>query len=97
MSLRLLLVVVTVLAIPHGIAFILMPDFVAASYGLSPSSAVALVERLFGGVLPAWGAILWSARNFRDDGAVRAVHQSQRNGRSRKLDDWSGWLGHWQL
>ncbi|OSI23732.1 hypothetical protein BST65_20700 [Bradyrhizobium canariense] len=67
------MLIVTVLAIPHGIAFNLMPDLVAASYGLSPSPDVALAGRLFGGALLAWGGMLWSARNFRDDGAVRAV------------------------
>jgi hypothetical protein len=37
----------------------------------SPSSV--LTARLFGGALLAWGAIIWFAKDFRDEAAVRGV------------------------
>ncbi|SIN91869.1 hypothetical protein SAMN05443247_00714 [Bradyrhizobium erythrophlei] len=73
MTLRTFLTIVAVLAIPHGIAFVFAPDLLATVYGLDHSPAVALMSRLFGGALLAWGGIIWSCRNFRDDAAVRAV------------------------
>jgi hypothetical protein len=50
-----------------------VPEQVAASYGLVSSPSSVLTARLFGGALLAWGAILWAARTFRDESAVRAV------------------------
>lgn len=73
MNLRMFLAILAVLAIAHGIAFVLAPELVDAIYGLSQSPAVALMSRLFGGALLAWGGMIWSARDFRDEAAVRAV------------------------
>ena len=42
-------------------------------YGLETSPSTLLVARLFGGALLAWGAIVWFARDFRDEAAVPAV------------------------
>jgi uncharacterized membrane protein len=52
---------------------VLAPDQVLANYGIEHSPALALVGRLFGGELLALGVILWLARDFRDEAAVRAV------------------------
>jgi hypothetical protein len=65
--------IIGALGVVHGIAFIVAPDQVATAYGLQPTVAIELMARLFGGALIAWGAILWSAKNFRDEAAVRAV------------------------
>ncbi len=73
MTIRIFLSIIGALGIIHGIAFIVAPDQVASIYGLEHSLAVALVSRFFGGALLAWGAILWFARSFRDEAAVRAV------------------------
>jgi hypothetical protein len=73
MTIRIFLSIIGALGIIHGIAFIVAPDQVASIYGLQHSPAVALVSRFFGGALLAWGAILWLARSFRDEAAVRAV------------------------
>jgi hypothetical protein len=51
---------------------VLAPDQVLANYGIEHSPALALVGRLFGGALLALGVILWLARDFRDEAAVRA-------------------------
>jgi hypothetical protein len=52
---------------------VLAPDQVLANYGIEHSPALALLGRLFGGALLALGVILWLARDFRDEAAVRAV------------------------
>lgn len=73
MTIKLFLSIVGGLGVVHGVAFILAPDQVASLYGLQTSPAVALVSRLFGGALVAWGAIVWVAKSFHDEAAVRAV------------------------
>jgi hypothetical protein len=73
MTIKLFLSIIGALGVVHGIAFIVGPYQVASVYGLEQSLAVALVSRLFGAALVAWGAILWLAKSFRDEAAVRAV------------------------
>jgi hypothetical protein len=73
MTIRIFLSIVGALGVIHGAAFIIAPYQVASIYGLEQSLAVALVSRLFGGALLAWGAILWLTRSFRDETATRAV------------------------
>jgi hypothetical protein len=73
MTIRSFLSIVGALGVIHGAAFIIAPYQVASIYGLEQSLAVALVSRLFGGALLAWGAILWLTRSFRDETATRAV------------------------
>jgi hypothetical protein len=73
MTIKLFLSVIGALGLIHGVAFIIAPYEVASLYGLEQSLAVAFVSRLFGGALVAWGAILWLAKTFRDEAAVRAV------------------------
>jgi hypothetical protein len=73
MTIRVFLSIIAILGIVHGIAFIIAPERVAASYGLVVSPSSVLTARLFGGALLAWCTILWAARSFRDEGAVRSV------------------------
>jgi hypothetical protein len=73
MTIGVFLSIIATLGVVHGVAFIVAPDQVASIYGLQPSLAVTLMSRLFGGALIAWGAILWSTKNFRDEAAIRAV------------------------
>ena len=73
MTIRIFLSIVGALGVIHGAAYIIAPYQVASIYGLEQSLAVALVSRLFGGALLAWGAILWLTRSFRDETATRAV------------------------
>jgi len=56
-----------------GIGFVLAPAQVLMIYGIESSPAVELAARLCGGTLLAVAIILWSARDFRDQAAVRAV------------------------
>ena len=56
-----------------GIGFVLAPAQVLINYGIESSPAVELAARLCGGTLLAVAIILWSAKGFRDQVAVRAV------------------------
>jgi hypothetical protein len=62
-----------VLSVLFGIGFVLAPDQVLINYGIESSPAIAVMSRLFGGTLLAMAVILWSARDFHDQAAVRAV------------------------
>lgn len=73
MTLRSFFTILAVLSFLFGIGFVLAPGQVLANYGIETSPALALVGRLFGGVLLTLSAILWFARDFRDAAAVRAV------------------------
>ena len=76
MTLKMFLSIIAVLAVVHGLAFVIAPGTVDALYGLPDSLPVALISRFFGGALIAWGGILWAARTFREEAAMRAVLQS---------------------
>jgi hypothetical protein len=73
MTIRVFLSIIGALGVIHGAAFVIAPFEVASVYGLEQSLGVAFVSRLFGAALVACGAILWLARGFRDEAAVRAV------------------------
>jgi hypothetical protein len=51
---------------------VLAPSHVLGNYGIETSPTLALVGRLFGGVLLTLSVILWLAKDFRDETAVRA-------------------------
>jgi hypothetical protein len=73
MTLRSFFTILAVLSFLFGIGFVLAPSHVLANYGIETSPALALVGRLFGGVLLTLSVILWLAKDFRDQAAVRAV------------------------
>src|SRR5258705_5783006 len=73
MTIRMFFTVLAVLSFLFGIGFVLAPDQVLANYGIEHSPALALLGRLFGGALLTLGVILWLARDFRDEAAVRAL------------------------
>ena len=73
MAIKMFFTILAVLSFLFGIGFVLAPDQVLANYGIEHSPALALLGRLFGGALLALGVILWLARDFRDEAAVRAV------------------------
>jgi hypothetical protein len=73
MTLRSFFTILAVLSFLFGIGFVFAPTQVLANYGIETSPALALVGRLFGGALLTLGVILWFARDFRDETAVRAV------------------------
>src|ERR1700730_5938809 len=73
LTLRSFFTIPAVLSFLFGIGFVLAPSQVLANYGIETSPALALVGRLFGGVLLTLSVILWLAKDFRDQAAVRAV------------------------
>src|SRR6266481_9263237 len=73
MSLRSFFTILAVLSFLFGIGFVLAPAQVLANYGIETSPALAPVGRSFGGVLVTLSVILWLAKDFRDEAAVRAV------------------------
>jgi len=73
MTIRMFFTILAVLSFLFGVGFVLAPDQVLANYGIEHSPALALLGRLFGGALLTLGVILWLARDFRDEAAVRTV------------------------
>jgi hypothetical protein len=73
MTVRTFFTILAVLSFLFGIGFVLAPGQVLANYGIELSPALALVGRLFGGALLTLGVILWLARDFRDEAAIRGV------------------------
>jgi hypothetical protein len=73
MTIKTFFTILAVLSFLFGVGFVLAPDQVLANYGIEHSPALALLGRLFGGALLTLGVILWLARDFRDEVAVRAV------------------------
>ena len=73
MSIKTYFAIFAVLSALFGIGFVLAPGQVLINYGVENSPAIALMSRLFGGTLLAIAVILWSAREFHDEAALRAV------------------------
>jgi hypothetical protein len=63
MTMKTFFTIIAVLALLHGVGFVLVPEQVAASYGMTTSASTVLMARLFGAALVALGLILWFARN----------------------------------
>jgi hypothetical protein len=73
MTIKTYFTILAVLSFLFGIGFVLSPAQVLSNYGIETSPALALMGRLFGGVLLTLSVILWLAKDFRDEAAVRAV------------------------
>jgi hypothetical protein len=73
LTLRSFFTILAVLSFLFGVGFVLAPGQVLANYGIEYSPSLALVGRLFGGLLLTLSLILWFAKDFRDEAAVRAV------------------------
>ena len=73
MTIKTFFAIFAVLSVLFGIGFVLAPGQVLSNYGVENSPTVALMSRLFGGTLLAMAVMLWSARDFQDESAVRAV------------------------
>jgi hypothetical protein len=73
MTLKTYFSIFAVLSVVFGIGFVLAPAQVLANYGVESTPALSLMSRLFGGTLLAMAVILWCAKDFRDQAAVRAA------------------------
>jgi hypothetical protein len=54
--------IISALALVHGVGFVLLPEQVAASYGMTSSAPTVLMARLFGATLLGLGLVVWFAR-----------------------------------
>jgi hypothetical protein len=72
MTIKTFFTIIAVLALVHGIGFVLVPEQVAASYGMATSAPTVLMARLFGAALLGLGLIFWSARDGSSE-SLRAV------------------------
>jgi len=73
MDTKLYFTITAIIGFLFGIAFVLVPAQVGVIYGVTPNPAAVLDSRFFGSALLAWGAIVWTARDFRDPTAIRGV------------------------
>ena len=72
MAVKTFFTIIAVLALVHGVGFVLIPEQVAASYGMASSAATLLMARLFGAALVGLALIFWFARDGSSE-SVRAV------------------------
>ena len=63
MTIKTFFTIIAVLALVHGVGFVLAPEQVAASYGMATSASTVLMARLFGAALVGLGLIFWFARD----------------------------------
>ncbi|MGH6713181.1 MAG: hypothetical protein ACREEK_30020 [Bradyrhizobium sp.] len=73
MTIKTYFAIFAILSVLFGIGFVLAPGAVLSNYGVENSPAIALMSRLFGGTLLALAVIFWSAREFHNESALRAV------------------------
>ena len=73
MSVKTFLTVISLIGLLFGIGELLVPDKVAAIYGVQTSPGAAMMSRFFGVALLAWAMISWFARDFHDESDLRHV------------------------
>jgi hypothetical protein len=73
MKVAVFLAIAAAIAIIYGIAFILVPDFVLVTYGMTPNAALGLMARYFGLTLIGMGLITWLLRETNDAKALRGL------------------------
>jgi hypothetical protein len=73
MKVAVFLAIAAAVAIIYGIAFILVPDFVVTTYGMTPNAALDLMARYFGLTLLGLGLIVWLVRETADAKALRGL------------------------
>jgi hypothetical protein len=64
MNLRTFLTIAAVIALVYALGLILMPAFMATTYGLGTSASEILLARYFGVELLVLGVIYWLAKDF---------------------------------
>jgi hypothetical protein len=69
MTIKTFFTIIAVLALAHGVGFVLVPEEVAAWYGMATSASTVLMAQLFGAALLGLGLIFWLVR----DGSSKSV------------------------
>jgi hypothetical protein len=73
MSVKTFLTIISILGLFFGIGELLIPDRLAAIYGIETSRSVEMMARFFGVALLAWALIAWFAKDFHDEADLRHV------------------------
>jgi uncharacterized membrane protein YfcA len=75
MNLRAFMILLTVLGVGYGAAFLLIPELLINFYGVATAATPAMVLgfRFFGATLLAVGLIFWFAKEVHDWSALRAL------------------------
>jgi hypothetical protein len=63
MKLAVFLAIAAALAVIYGIAFVLVPDFVLVTYGITANAALDLMARYFGLTLLGQGVAVWLVKD----------------------------------
>jgi hypothetical protein len=71
MKLAVFLAIAAAVAIIYGIAFILVPDFVLVTYGVTANAALDLMARYFGLTLLGQGVVVWLIKDAVDGKVLR--------------------------
>jgi hypothetical protein len=83
MKIGVFLAIAAAIAIIYGVAFILAPDYVLITYGMTPNTALNLMARYFGLTLIGIGLVTWLVRESSDVKAVRGTRTAYRIGCAR--------------
>jgi hypothetical protein len=73
MSLRVLMIINTVISGLFGIAFVLIPWQVLSLHGVQSDPAINYIGELFGAALIAFAVLTWTARNAAESDARTAI------------------------
>ena len=73
MNMRAVLTVNAILAVLHGIGFILAPSLLLSLYQVPPSPGASLMGQLFGAQLLVVAIICWKGRDFSSTSALSAL------------------------
>jgi len=73
MNVKVFLAIAAAIAVLYGIAFLLMPAFVLATYGMTTEPSTILSARYFGLTLLGLGLIVWLVRESADGKVLRGL------------------------
>jgi hypothetical protein len=73
MKIGVFLAIAAAIAIIYGIAFIVAPDYVLVTYGMTADAALNLMARYFGLTLIGLGLVTWLVRETSDGKALRGL------------------------
>jgi len=73
MNVKAFLAIAAAIAVVYGIAFITVPDFVQATYGMTSTASSILAARYFGLTLLGLGLVTWLVRETSDQKALRGL------------------------
>jgi hypothetical protein len=73
MKLKTLMIITSIVGLLFGLAFILLPAWTEASYGVNLDIGGQYIARLLGSVYLGYAALFWLSRNSPNSGTRRAI------------------------